>query len=139
MICGTHAALGAALGHLAGRRLPAFLLGVASHVLADLVPHRDYELKQEIALLAGALAVVAARYGVGSPAWYGALGGALPDLETGLAMLQGRQDEARLHFPTHRGWHGAQRDESWSQLLLALAALALSAPRPRKGNPPPPG
>lgn len=129
MTCATHAIIGATLGRLAGHRGAAFVAGVASHVVADLLPHRDYDVPREAALLAAALAVVAARHGVGSPAWYGALGAVAPDLENALSIVTGL--EPRLRFPTHDGWHGAVRRETWSQSALALALLAVTPGTPR--------
>jgi len=127
MVCGTHAIIGAAAGRLAGSATSAFSLGVLSHALADLLPHRDYDLPREGLLLALALAVVARRYGVGSAAWYGALGGMVPDLENALAILLGKED-APLCFPTHDRWHGRAHPESWSQLALAAGLLLLVRP-----------
>jgi len=128
VICATHAVIGAALGRLIGRPAPAFALGVLSHAVADLLPHRDYDLPREAALLVAALGLLAGRYGVGSPAWYGALGAAAPDLENAVGILTRRADDRGL-FPTHRGLHGPRRQETWSQLVLAMGLLALARPQ----------
>jgi hypothetical protein len=121
MICALHALLGAALGK-SQKKPQAFLTGILSHFFADLVPHRDFSPELETLLVLGTLAGIGAGKGWGSPAFWGAVGGALPDLENGLAYCQ---RQGRLVFPTHTGLHGAKVTELYSQLGLALICLAL--------------
>ena len=55
---------------------------------------------------------------------WGALGGAAPDIENALDRF-GLCDGAGPVFPTHRGWHGAARDEAVSQAALGVLCWAL--------------
>jgi len=132
MICAAHAILGAALGSFARTRSQAFIAGVGTHLLADLVPHRDFSPPAEAAMVAAALAVVAAAAGTDSTVFAGALGGVAPDLENGLSAV-GLTD--RRVFPTHQEIHGRRTAEVWSQVAISAAALAVVAWRARKTRP----
>jgi len=123
MMGAVHAILGAAVGSLSSRRSVAFLAGVGTHLIGDLLPHRDYGAATELPLVAAALSLVAAEGGLSSPAFWGAVGGAAPDLEN-LAQRLGLTDGAGSVFPTHRWWHGARRDEVLSQAALCLLCWA---------------
>jgi hypothetical protein len=123
MMSGIHAILGAAVGSLSRRRGVAFLAGVGTHVVGDLLPHKDFGAAVEVPLLAAALWWVGARRGWASPAFWGAVGGAAPDIENALEYL-GLRDGQRV-FPTHRSWHGAKRREVASQGALGLLCWAL--------------
>jgi hypothetical protein len=119
-----HAVVGAAAGHRAGRRRAALAAGVGSHLVGDLIPHRDYPLAIELPLMLATLAILACRYGVAGPTFWGALGGVLPDVENGLHQVGLMPESARL-FPTHNGMlpHGRPIRSIANQLLLVLAAL----------------
>jgi hypothetical protein len=121
MICALHALLGAALGKRQ-KKTPAFFTGVLSHLLADLLPHRDLTPNIETLMVLAALGGIGATQGWNSSALWGALGGTLPDVENGLAHWRGK---GRLVFPTHTGRHGAEVEEVYSQIGLALICLAL--------------
>ena len=123
MIVAVHALVGAALGRLSRTRTQAALLGSASHVAADMLPHRDLEIPQEAALLAGALTLIAATRGVGSREFAGALGAALPDVENLVGRLRGLPDEMLL-LPSHNRYHGRKTDDFNGQLALALIGIA---------------
>jgi hypothetical protein len=136
MMGGVHAILGAAVGSLSARRDVAFLAGVGTHVVGDVLPHKDYGGAVEVPLLAAVLWWVGARRGWASPAFWGALGGAAPDIENALERL-GLRDGGQRVFPTHRSWHGAKRREVVSQGALGLLCWALlrrSVDRRRAGS-----
>lgn len=123
MTVAAHATLAAAIGTLARRRRHAFLAGIGTHLVADLVPHRDFDILTEAALATAALTAIGFATGVGSAAFAGACGGVAPDLESGLAFLGVVK---RAHFPTHTGLHGRPRREVASQILLSCALLGFT-------------
>lgn len=123
MICGVHGFIGAALGSLLKNRKRAFWAGVASHAVADLLPHHDLSPEVEALIAAGSLGVVAVMKGTSSPEFWGAVGAMLPDAENGLYYLRGK--EGHLLFPTHLGFHGPDTQEIVSQAAVVLASLAL--------------
>jgi len=131
MMVWVHAAVGAMVG--AGIKKPAGTVagGIASHLLCDLVPHRDYELKIEAPLALAMFVYLTARYGITSPQVLGAIGGVLPDGENALAVL-GIVPEDKTFFPTHNKtapWyvgHGARVPSPLPQVALALIALLLA-------------
>jgi hypothetical protein len=130
MMVSVHAAVGAALGSILGRRA-ALLGGVVSHVICDLLPHRDYDIEVEAPLAAVVFAYLAKRYGVDSPQFIGAVGAVLPDFENGLRVL-GIIHHDSMVFPTHnekRPWflgHGERLESPLSQAVLAAVALAIA-------------
>jgi hypothetical protein len=131
MICATHALIGAALGRLLKRPAAAFAAGVGSHVVADLMPHRDFTAAVEVPLVAAALTAIALTQGAGSAEFWGAIGAALPDLENVQCTLPG--DDGRRCFPTHRnGVHGRPREEVISQIAVAAVCLCVLACNDRK-------
>jgi hypothetical protein len=105
--------MGAALGSSIG----AALLGPATHLAGDSVPHRDIDDRRfEIASGLAAVALLALRRGPLDPATVGALATCAPDIEHvirlprpgGSKLLHGR-----------RGWHRSGNFPVWAQLLLA--------------------
>ena len=129
-----HASIGAGIGRLFKNKGAAFLAGVASHLLTDALPHKDFSPKLEVPLMAGALLAIGKWKGVGSPEFWGAMGALAPDLEHGL-LVTGLIEQQQEVFPSHIDdgkLHGRETDERLSQFLLAgasLLALALSPPR----------
>jgi hypothetical protein len=97
---------------------------VGTHLIGDLIPHRDYPLAVELPLLLTALALLALRHGVSSATLWGALGGVLPDVENGLHLMGLAPESAKL-FPTHNGVlpHGRPIRSIANQILLVLVAL----------------
>jgi hypothetical protein len=132
VIGAVHAIVGAAVGLLFKRKSAAFAAGVASHLITDALPHDDLDPKLEIPLLAVTLAGIAKWRGIDSTEFWGALGGIAPDAEHGL-LLAGLVKQEQEVFPTHIRdgiFHGRERGERWSQLLIAgasLVAVALSS------------
>lgn len=125
MICAVHALVGAALGKVIGKRGGAFAAGVASHLIGDLLPHKDFKPKEEAPLLAATLGVLAFRCGVNSPEFIGACGAVAPDLENAASVV-GLIPPDAMRFPSHRGddKHGPKVNSAWPQGVLALACLA---------------
>ncbi len=122
-----HACIGAALGSQTQNHKSAFGAGVGSHFIADLLPHRDYELQVEAPLALTALSLIALRYGVTSNEMSGAVGGIAPDVENGLERLGVLPATV---FPTHTrfSWfvgHGKKIDSPLPQVLIALACIAV--------------
>ena len=139
MIAAVHVCVGAAVGRLFKNKGAAFAAGVASHLIADAVPHTDLDAKLEVPLLAAALVGMAKWRGVDSPEFWGALGAAAPDVEHGL-LLAGLIEREQEVFPTHvenGRFHGRETGERWSQMLIAgasLLAIAVSASRSRRSH-----
>lgn len=136
MVC-VHAAVGAGLGALARRPLPAALLGVVSHLVCDLVPHKDYDFKVEAPLALLMFAFIARRHGFASPQFWGAAFAVLPDGENALA-LHGVIPKNKTFFPSHNEaapWflgHGRKLESPLSQVILAAAALWLAGRKTKK-------
>jgi len=136
MMAWVHASIGAALGSQTSTHKSAFGAGVASHFIADLLPHRDYELPVEAPLALLALGLIGWRCGFKSREFSGALGGIAPDVENGLqrlGMLSGTV------FPTHTGFkwfvgHGKKVKTPVPQIIIAIACLALVEYKRHKNN-----
>lgn len=128
MIVAIHALTGAALGRLCRSRPEAFLVGALSHLVGDMLPHRDLGLAEEALLAGGALALIGAAKGSASREFVGACGAIAPDLENVVGRVLDLPDE-RLLLPTHSKYHGRKAASLRGQLALALCCLAvLSAP-----------
>jgi hypothetical protein len=128
MMAWTHAAIGAAVGSNTDTSAAAFTAGVVSHGLADLVPHRDYDIKVELPLLGLMLAAIALRYGLTSRQFWGAVGGFSPDIENGLEVLGFLSGSI---YPTHtkKSWfvgHGRKTKSALPQIAVALVCLWIS-------------
>jgi hypothetical protein len=124
MIVAVHAAVGAALGKLVKRKDGAFAVGVASHLLCDLMPHKDFDIKVEAPLAAATLGVLALRCGVNSPEFIGALGAISPDAENAAGVV-GLIPKESMRFPSHQGdhHHGPKVKSALPQGILAAACL----------------
>ena len=122
MMGATHGLLGAAIGaHSPGLRT-ALGGAVASHLLADVVPHAHGPTFSPLLTL-GALAVVVRVAGLRSLAALGFVAAIAPDIEH-LPGGLGWSELPFTLFPSH--WnrlHGATTEEYWSQGALMLAAL----------------
>lgn len=131
MMAWVHAAVGAAIGARLESQGPSVAGGIASHLICDLFPHRDYEMPVEVPLLLATLGFLAWRHGVRSPQFAGAVGAVLPDIENGLERL-GVVDGTV--FPTHtkQGWyigHGRKVSSPVPQIILAGVCLLLAEKR----------
>lgn len=128
MMAWVHAAVGAALGARAENQAQAVAGGIASHLICDLLPHKDYEMPVELPLLAATLGFLAVRHGWRSREFAGAVGAILPDIENGLERL-GALDGTL--FPTHtkQPWfigHGPKVSSPIPQVILAAVCLLLA-------------
>ncbi|MCL5103165.1 MAG: hypothetical protein M1133_03495 [Armatimonadetes bacterium] len=124
-----HACIGALAGSLCKSKGRAFVAGVASHVVADILPHTDYDLKIEVPILAGAMLAIGKWKGTDSPEFWGAIGAVAPDSEHAL-LIAGLIKSEQEVFPTHiheGKYHGLETGERWSQGLIAAASLAAVA------------
>jgi hypothetical protein len=133
----THALAGGLVGALAGRPGVAFIAGMASHALLDVLPHRDDDRTLHViidgcgALAVLALAAVAGNIGMAA----GVLGGVLPDLENLPDILFKRR--AVKIFPSH--WWDHERASAgglWAGLeavVLIAAGLGFAALLHRTG------
>lgn len=122
----THLILGGALGSLARSVPGAALLGLGSHALADMLPHRDYsslrsglwDLAVGLSLLAGAR-----KRGASGRAMAGALAGALPDLEVALSHVN--LWPFKSVYPSHSGALPHGRTGRWPGLALQAGLVGL--------------
>ncbi len=88
---GTHGVVGGGLGYnFAQTDLQAFVLGLTSHALLDIMPHHDPSLDAPVDLAFHALFNFGAlwltnemdeKHAGNSRLWWGAIGGIIPDLE----------------------------------------------------------
>jgi hypothetical protein len=126
LIAAVHAVVGAAIGRCTGNRVAAFGIGVLSHLICDLLPHRDLNPKVEAPLLAATLGAIAATSGVDSPEVAGAVGAICPDFQNAAAVT-GLLPRERMVFPSHQGdhSHGLKIDTVLPQVALAAACLAV--------------
>jgi len=129
--CVTHATVGGLTAGTAGHPVIAFLGGVISHIVLDAVPHHDYKR-----LLWGVFDFILSlgiifffywqpQFFPGRFFW-GALGGALPDVEVVFHYLLG-EGIPRI-FPSHTGLtpHRSLKWPAgfWVQGLLIIAVVA---------------
>jgi hypothetical protein len=128
MMVWVHASVGAFLGGRAKSAKKAYGVGVVSHGVLDLFPHRDYELPAEAVMATIALGYIALRYGLKSPELAGALGGVSPDAENAMKRFGFGN---KMLYPTHTEFpwslpHGRRIESPLSQILLAAACLAMA-------------
>lgn len=139
MMVSVHAAVGAALGAVVRKPWQSFLSGIASHLLCDLVPHRDYDIEVEAPLAAAMFVYLIKRYGLNSPQVIGAFGAIAPDGENAAGVL-GIIPIEKTVFPTHneeKPWfvgHGAKAPSPIPQIILAVICLALADIHHAKGS-----
>ena len=126
----THVAVGALIGSFLGNSLASFLVGLASHIPLDVIPHLDFEnLWVDAALTVALLVGILVLFGF-SPIFFGALGAVAPDLEN-LLWRVGVLPEERKIFPTHSGLikHGTTKAAKgfWASLAMAAVSVAIVA------------
>lgn len=135
MVVSVHAAAGAALGALVGNPWAGFLAGLVSHGVLDAIPHTDYRTTRPgviDALLGLAFLAWLAGAQPGGPtalaAFWGGLGGMLPDTEVAIAHLffHGRM---RHFYPSHTGLtphpQVAPPGGVWTQAVTLALAIAI--------------
>jgi len=130
-----HMAVGAAVGSFVGGRGAAFTLGLLSHIPLDVIPHSEYEktwLEVTVVAVAFGAMLVA---GMGhTTAFWGAVGGAVPDVEN-LFWRMGLLPARRKMFPGHAPWlrrfvpHGRTLPAryAWWQVGIVGVALLVAA------------
>lgn len=122
----THVAAGAVIGVLVDNRLAAFLVGFASHIPLDALPHIDFaDYRVDAVITVGLLAAIFGLTGF-SPVLVGALGAVAPDLEN-LLWKSGIMDEKHKIFPTHSGLirHGQARVGSGPVTEVMMSAVSV--------------
>jgi hypothetical protein len=121
-----HAASGALVGRACDGPLDALIAGMAVHALGDVVPHGEINDTQfEVKTAIASIALLALRYGPGSPVVWGAVGGVLPDAEH---VLPTSIKPERAMFPTHRyeslhASDGALAIPAWLQAIIGGAIV----------------
>jgi len=131
----THMAVGAAVGTLTDNAAGAVLLGLASHVPLDVMPHYEFQrMWVEVAVVLGVFgAMIAAGLG-SSGVFLGALGAAIPDIENLLWRLGILPDERKV-FPGHSPRlarfvpHGRSLGprHAWTQVAMIAVSLVIVA------------
>jgi hypothetical protein len=133
----THALVGGLAGALTGQPGAAFVAGVASHVLLDVVPHHDDNRTLHLiadgcaALAVLILAVVMRNMSMAA----GVIGGVIPDLEN-LPDIVFRRKGGRKIFPSHWWEHDTPAGGRWAALetvVLIAAAIGLAVVLRRTG------
>ena len=123
MIVAVHVASGGLAGALVGSRRAAVPVGLALHVLGDVIPHRDFPSRgYEFGSGVAGVVALALRRGLGDPATVGALASSIPDLEHVLPLPR---PGGRKLFPSHR-WASLHRSggvPAGLQLAVALGVL----------------
>jgi len=127
MCSATHVAAGALLGSVFESRSIAFLLGFASHIPLDMLPHVDFDdFRFDAAVSLGLLAGIYLVSGF-SPVLLGALGAVAPDFENLLWKIGWIREESKI-FPTHSGLirHGkASGGGLRSEIVISIASAGL--------------
>lgn len=141
----THIVTGAAAGYLAGRPLPAVLLGFASHSILDVAPHYDPDSELGYVMDASsgcaALALIATycairRTDQNLATFLGAIGAALPDIELLVKLFDRDFETENYIFPWHNGTLPHMQTHlagsTASQLALVSAMFVLVALKARR-------
>ncbi|NIT37199.1 MAG: hypothetical protein GTN49_12015 [candidate division Zixibacteria bacterium] len=120
-----HVAVGAALGSLAPHPAVALALGAAAHIPADLVSHRDFNRAAELLMAAAALVLYTWLGGLRLSIALGAVGGALPDVES--LCRVGLRGGVKL-FPSHSRLlrHGDARP-AWDAVVQLAVVVTMAA------------
>jgi hypothetical protein len=135
MMLAIHLPVGALAGRARGNVATALCAGVVSHAILDLLPHDDVVSERtEAIVVASLLPAIALGTHWDGRAFFGALGGVLPDLEH---VVRVPGSGGRLVFPTHgpKGLHEAIalpfRFTGAAQIVGAAALFAVLFARRR--------
>jgi hypothetical protein len=123
----THAVVGAALGTLINAPLPAFGVGVASHLVLDALPHNEwFPMWLEAVFSAVSIGLlVFALHSTYPAALWGALGATLPDVEIVVLQLWHGREPKREEALFHRVVYQPPADGTLSRSIqLALLLVA---------------
>ena len=121
-----HELLGAAAGTLTRSKSIAFITGVATHIIADSIPHLDIDPRLDVPLAAVLLIGISYKYGTDSTEFWGAVGGCIPDAEHATSMCGVGKKVFHTHVDDGK-YHGKETKTRFSQILVAGAALAVLA------------
>lgn len=103
----THLLAGGAVGTAFPQPAAGFAAGVFSHLALDMVPHHDYQdakLGAVDIFLGLLLAGLLLKVGMGPSAFWGAIGGTIPDLEVLCSHFPPERPKLKRNFfPTHNG------------------------------------
>ncbi len=122
----THFATGAALGKIAGSNWLALILGLFSHILLDVLPHHDYRGRRGI-ILDSVVTLSMVLWLLPNPSYilWGAVGGAIPDLEVIINRVFFRGGGRRF-FPSHSGIL-PHPSRVWPQGFFIQASIMMAA------------
>lgn len=128
MTLGTHFTVGASLATaLTDEKLPAFLLGFASHAVLDAIPHNDSRAEITVAMQIGAAIYLYKLIKEDNPKWklalIGGLAGMLPDLEH---SLKRNGIIPRSYYPSHTGSIRQPRAEPEIAFLFELGVSSVA-------------
>jgi hypothetical protein len=130
VITSLHAATGATVGAKVHSRATVAVLGLASHLAGDRVPHQDiHDRPFEIGSGLLVVSLLAARRGLRDQATVGAIAACLPDIEHVVRLP--RPGGSKL-FHGRRGWHRSGKLSTRAQLLVAgflIGRLLASPPK----------
>lgn len=123
----THFAAGALVGSFAPGAITASVLGLASHVILDMIPHYDFEsVTLEIVLGLVVLGILIGFDSCSLTVCLGGVFGVIPDIENLLYKL-GKIRENQKIFPSHSGIvpHGRELGSKnlVFQIILTLCAI----------------
>lgn len=140
----THLAVGAALGSFTDSRGLGFALGLVGHIPLDLLPH--YELERMWVDAAAVVAVLVAMLALGlggTPVFWGAVGGVVPDVEnllwrTGILpgggkVFPGHSPRLSRVFP-HGRTLGPRHALTQVAIICASAAVVMLVTRAGAGS-----
>ncbi|ADG83295.1 hypothetical protein [Thermincola potens] len=124
MYYSTHLVVGATIGIATGHPLKAFIAGLASHIIMDLIPHRDHEkvINCLIDVMGGSLlfALWFFAYRPGLSCLVGSVAGVLPDIEIPLYYYR---LISKRYFPSHSGWIPHRKAGGRFGLLVQLLTI----------------
>jgi hypothetical protein len=124
----THVAVGAIAGALSPTPYAAPFLGLASHVVLDIIPHRDIErMRYELILAVLAIAAIALGGALSVKVSLGIAFALIPDVENLLWKVGAIRDDQKI-FPGHRTFlpHGMVTGRSTIGLQVAVSVLVIA-------------
>lgn len=127
MYYSTHLVIGASVGAVTGHPVKAFIAGLASHIVLDLIPHHDHERVINCVVdVVGSTIIFAIWFLYAQPGLsvlVGAVAGVLPDIE--IPLYYYKYIEKR-YFPSHTGWIPHKRSvKDGNGILIQLVFIGL--------------
>jgi hypothetical protein len=123
-----HIAAGAIVGALSPTPYAAPFFGLASHVVLDVIPHRDIDrMRYELILAVLAIAAIALGGALSMKVSLGIAFALIPDIENLLWKLGAIRDDQKV-FPGHRRFlpHGAVAGKSSIGLQMAVSVAVIA-------------